>query len=477
MENNDGEERKADVSPKITTKSAKEKATDLSAKAAVTVLPTAKTGRAALGRLRERLRPPGSVRKDTASVVAVMPVDIPEPVSDPVGEANKSTVIQVQVEAAKWSRRRDIPLAILAWSGVAILIIWLAGHITTTILLLVIATLLAYALAPAVGILARVMPRFLAILIVYLIFLGGIGGLIYLIIRTAVDQVSSLSHYVNFLLTVGKGNHVSPLEQFLNSLGISSSQIDSFRSQIINSASGLAGDALPILSGVLSGVVDIILVAILSIYLLIDGGRATNWLRRNMPHRQRGRVAFALNTLQRVVGGYIRGQLILCSLIGVLVGIGMAIIGVPYALLLGVLAFVLEFIPILGVLVSGAICVLLALTKGWLFAVIVLAYFVVVHVIEGDVVGPRVVGGAVGLHPIVSIAAVIGGSELFGIWGALLASPVAGVIQAFLIAIWWEWREMHPHEFEQTKDKALEKIDRNLADQPANTEPEAKLLS
>ena len=477
MENNDGDERKADVSPKITTKSAKETATDLSAKAAVTVLPTARMGRGALGRLRERLRPPNSARKDTASVVAVMPVDIPEPVSDPVEEVTKSAAIQVQVEAARWSRRRDVPLAILAWSGVVILIIWLAGHIATTILLLIIAMLLAYALAPAVGILARVMPRFLAILIVYLIFLGGIGGLIYLIIRTAVDQASSLSNYLNFLLTPGKGNHISPLEQFLNSLGISSSQIDSYRNQIINSASGLAGDALPILSGVFSGVVDIILVAILSIYLLIDGGRATNWLRRNMPHRQRGRVAFALNTLQRVVGGYIRGQLILCSLVGVLVGIGMAILGVPYALLLGVLAFVLEFIPILGVLISGAICVLLALTKGWLIAVIVLAYFVVVHVIEGDVVGPRIVGGAVGLHPVVSIAALIAGGELFGIWGALLASPVAGIIQAFLIAIWTEWRELNPHEFEQIKDKTLEKIDRNLADQPANTEPEAKLLS
>lgn len=477
MANNDGGERKADVSPRITTESAGETTAGHSAKADGTAPLTTRMGLGALGRLRERLRPPSSVRKDAASVVAVMPVEIPEPVSDPAEDATKAEAAQVQVEAAKWSRRRDIPLAILAWSGVVILIIWMAGHIATTILLLIIAALLAYALAPAVGILARVMPRFLAILIVYLIFLGGLGGLVYLIIRTAVDQISSLSHYVNFLLTVGKGNHVSPLEQFLNSLGISSSQITSFRNQIINSASGLAGDALPILSGVLSGVVDIILVAILSIYLLIDGGRATNWLRRNMPQRARGRVTFSLNTLQRVVGGYIRGQLILCSLIGVLVGIGMAVAGVPYALLLGVLAFVLEFIPILGVLVSGAICVLLALTKGWLIAVIVLAYFVVVHVIEGDVVGPRVVGGAVGLHPIVSIAAVIGGAELFGIWGALLASPVAGIIQAFLIAIWTEWRELHPHEFEQSKDKALGKVDRNLTDKPPNEEPEAKLLS
>jgi predicted PurR-regulated permease PerM len=473
MPNTDGTEKKADTTPETEANATN----GLSRNADPAMRQEKKVGRRVLGRLWEALKPPRPSQIATPDVVAVVPVEVLEPDSNPKEDVAKTEATQVQILAARWSRRRDIPLAILAWSGVVILIIWLAGHVATTILLLIIAALLAYALAPGVGILARVMPRFLAILIVYLIFLGGIGGLVYLIIRTAVDQVSSLSHYVNFLLTVGKGHQVSPLEQFLNSLGISSSQIDSYRNQIISSASGLAGDALPILSGVLSGVVDIILVAILSIYLLIDGGRATNWLRRNMPQRARGRVTFSLNTLQRVVGGYIRGQLILCSLIGVLVGIGMAIIGIPYALLLGVLAFVLEFIPILGVLVSGAICVLLALTKGWLFAVIVLAYFVVVHVIEGDVVGPRVVGGAVGLHPIVAIAAVIGGAELFGIWGALLASPVAGVIQAFLIAIWTEWRELHPHEFEQSKDKAIGKLDQKSSDKPPDEEPEAKLLS
>jgi len=167
---------------------------------------------------------------------------------------------------------------------------------------------------------------------------------------------------------------------------------------------------------------------------------------------------------------------LLCSLIGVLVGAGMQVLGVPYALLLGVLAFVLEFIPILGTLASGAICVLLALTKGWFIAVIVLIYFVVVHVIEGDVVGPRIVGKAIGLHPVVALLALIIGGDLFGIWGALFASPIAGVLQAFLIALWSEWREMHPNEFQQVKDKIAQKIEVNVASAPLDPEPAAKLL-
>jgi predicted PurR-regulated permease PerM len=144
----------------------------------------------------------------------------------------------------------------------------------------------------------------------------------------------------------------------------------------------------------------------------------------------------------------------------------MQVIGVPFALLLGVLAFVLEFIPILGTLVSGAICVLLALTKGWVIALIVLVYFVVVHVIEGDVVGPRIVGKTIGLHPVVAIAALIAGAELFGIAGALLAAPIAGVLQALLIAIWVEWRATHPKEFQRVKDDIAEKVEETVVETP-----------
>src|SRR5947209_3478510 len=359
---------------------------------------------------------------------------------------------------AIWIRRCGLPFAILAWTGVALLILWLAGHVIQTLLLLTLAALLAYALAPAVRFLERVMPRFLAILIVSLIVLGVLSALLYLIVSTAIIQAVSLSDYVRFLLTPGKGGQLTPLEQAVRSFGISQSQIASARDQVVASIEGFAGSVVPLLTGLVGAVLDVILVAVISIYLLADGSRVSDWLRRNMPDQQQGRVHFLLDTLQRVVGGYIRGQLLLCGLVGVLVGVGMQLIGVPFALLLGVLAFMLEFIPVLGTLVSGALCILLALTKGWLFAVIVLVYFVVVHILEGDVVGPRIVGKTIGLHPVVSLAALIAGAELFGIAGALLASPVAGVLQALLIALWMEWRAAHPKAFQRAKDDLSEKV-------------------
>jgi len=377
---------------------------------------------------------------------------------------------------ATWMRRCGLPFAILAWTGVALLLLWLVGHVIQTLLLLTFAALLAYALAPAVTFLARLMPRFLAILIVYLIVLGAVSVVLYLIVSTAIVQFVSLGDYVRLLLTPSTTGQLTPLEQAAQSFGISSSQIATAGDQVVASIQGFAGSVVPLLTGLVGAVLDVILVAVLSIYLLVDGAHVSNWLRGNMPQRQQGRMQFLLDTLQRVVGGYLRGQLLLCGLLGLLVGVGMQLIGVPYALLLGVLAFIFGFIPVLGTLLSGAICVLLALTLGWVRAVIVLVYFIIVHIIEGDVVGPRIVGQSIGLHPVVSLAALLAGAELYGIAGALFASPVAGVLQAFLVAIWVEWRATHLHQFPNAQDDSAETEDVS-AELLGEAEPPPTLLS
>ena len=371
-------------------------------------------------------------------------------------------VPRAEAPTTVWARRRDIPIAILAWTALAAVILWAASHIASTLLLLVLAALLAYALAPGVKLLERVMPRFLAILIMYIVVLGVVSLLIYFVVSTAIQQVGTLSTFVQYWLTPQHNGQLTPLEQFLQSFGISQSQIVSARNQIISSVEGVASSTIPLLTGFFSFLLDVVVVAVLSIYFLIDGSRITTWFRTNMP--QAAQSNFLLDTLQRVVGGYIRGQVLLSLLIGILVGGGLTVFHVPYALLLGVLAFILEFIPILGTLVSGLICTLIALTQGWLIGLGVLIYFIVVHVLEGDIIGPRIVGKAVGLHPIVSIAALIAGAELFGIVGALFASPLAGVLQALLIALWIHWRETRPEEFEEAKAGIADKIAESVSD-------------
>ena len=377
-------------------------------------------------------------------------------------------VSAAETSTNKWTRRRDIPLAILAWIALIAVILWGASHIIRTLLLLTIAALLAYALAPAVKALQRIMPRFLAVLIVYLVVLGLVSVLLYVVIITAIRQTIILSHTMRFYLTAPVPGQLTPLEQILNSFGITPEQFAAVRQQLMAQVETLARDSFPVLRSAFDFVLDTVLVAVLSIYLLLDGSRAVHWISHNAPRL--ARINFLLQTLQRVVGGYIRGQIFLALLISGLVGCGMQFLfHLPFAAFLGVLAFIMAFIPVLGTLISGGVCVLIGFTQGWPVAVGVLIYFVVVHVIESDLVGPRIVGKAVGLHPVVALAALVAGSELFGIWGALFASPIAGVLQEILIVLWREWRGRHPDYFDKVQDNATESPE--LLEESAVPEP------
>jgi predicted PurR-regulated permease PerM len=357
--------------------------------------------------------------------------------------------------SARWIRRVGIPLATLAWIGLVAAVLWAASHVARSLVLLAIAAILAFALAPLVGFLQRFLPRVLAILVVYIVVMGAISVVLFFLLQAAVIQARDLSTQVSSLLQPGQ---TSPLTSLLASLGIDPTQLQQVRQSVIGHLSGLVGDLVPLLRSIFDMVVDIIVVAMLSVYLLIDGSRAFGWLRTNMPARLQKRGSFLLDTLQTVIGGYIRGQLTLSLLIGVLVGAGMAIFRVPHPVLLGELAFLLAFIPMMGTFISGALCILLSLTatgswvveltgQTWVLAVIVLLYFVSMHFIESHIVGPRVVGRAVGLHPIISIAALVAGTELFGILGALFVVPFVGMIQVIIAGLWREWRSMHPDQF------------------------------
>ena len=373
--------------------------------------------------------------------------------------------------SAKWIRRVGIPLATLAWIGLVAVLLWAASHVARSLILLAIAAILAYALAPLVKVLQRFLPRLLAILLVYLIVMGAISVVLYFLIRAALTQVEELKSQVSGLLQPGQS---SPFVSLLSSLGIDPAQLQNARQTITGHLGGLVNDVLPVVRGIFDSVLDVIVVAMLSIYLLLDGSRVFRWLRENMPMPQQKRGYFLLDTLETVVGGYIRGQLTLSLLIGVLVGAGMAIFRVPHPVLLGELAFLLAFIPVLGTFISGALCILLSLTASnswvvalthqtWILAIIVLLYFVAMHAIESHIVGPRVVGHAVGLHPVVSITALVAGAELFGILGALFMAPAVGIIQAIIVWLWREWRAAHPDQF----PKQNVTVESHVSEEPA----------
>jgi predicted PurR-regulated permease PerM len=336
-----------------------------------------------------------------------------------------------------------VPLVVLAWLAVLLVVGWLLSHVTHAVLVLVLGTLVAFALTPLVNLLARWMPRVVAIAVAYVVGFALIGGLLSVIVMTAATEVTALAH--NLPAYARDLQRLEPQAMgLLGRFGITQAQLmqgqERLLSYLQSQSAQAAADALAVLTTVVNAVVDTVLILILSTYLVANGPRLVRWVREQAPASQRRRANLLIAIINQVVGGYVRGTLVMALLVGTLVGAGMDVMGVRYALLLGILAFFMEFIPVLGVMISGAVCVLVALFQGWGLALAVLAYFIVVHVIEGDVVGPRVMGRAVGVHPAVALVALVAGSELFGLWGALFGAPIAGLIQAFATAAWREVR-------------------------------------
>ena len=341
-------------------------------------------------------------------------------------------------------------LVFLIWLILVIIVVRLLNYVSTALLILIMAALVAYGVLPLVGLFQRVMPRALAILLVYLVILGLLGLLFYMLIVTSVVQIGALARAAGSYF-MPHNHQVSPIIQILQRLGITQAQLGELSQKIEGQLATIAGDVaknlLPVITGVAGGLINVLLTAVISIYLIVDGRKAVEWVRVNMPVVAQRGTRRLLDILRKVVGGYIRGQFVLCALIGLLVGIGMLIFGVPYAALLGTLAGFLEFIPVIGTIASGVACCLIALTQGWLTFFLVLIYFVVLHVFEGYFLAPRIVGKAVGLHPVVSLLALAAGGELFGPLGALLAAPVAGLIQSILVSFWLYYRDLHREQF------------------------------
>lgn len=359
---------------------------------------------------------------------------------------------------AVWRRRLIISATILIWSALSLLTVYIFSYIQVAFWVLVIAALIAYAVLPLVSLFHKIMPRFLAILLVYVVIVGLILFLLYLLITTSIAQVTMLAQSVRGYLTPGPHGKSAPIVRLLQRLGLSQAQLatlgENIATRLGNIATNLARDIFPLIGDIVYILSLVLFTGVISIYLLADGQRFVSWVRRNSPQPMRPGVRRLVQILRDVVGGYVRGEIILCVIIGLLVGLGMLVLGVPYPAFLGSLAAVLEFIPVIGVLISGLLCCLLALTQGWIQVLVVLLYFIGVHILEGYVLTPRIMGKAIGLHPVITLLAVIAGEEVFGPIGAILAGPIAGLCQSVFFAFWLYYQETHQEQFPQNPQKA-----------------------
>ena len=246
-----------------------------------------------------------------------------------------------------WLRRLIIALTILTWMAIGAVVLSVVERMIGTLILLLAAGLLAYLIYPLVLLLQRFMPRFLAITVVYLVVLSALSFLVYNMVASVIQQLSSFVLYFQYLLSPQGQRQLQPFIETLNRLGISQDQLTGFGEQIVSQLQGLISQVIPVLSGIIDLLISVVVIAVLSIYFLLDGGRIIGWLRSKTPIAQRENINFLITTVNQTIAGYFRGLLILATIAGVSTGIVLALLGVPYAAVLAVVVFVFLFIPVI----------------------------------------------------------------------------------------------------------------------------------
>lgn len=310
--------------------------------------------------------------------------------------------------------------------------------------LFVMASIVAFILSPGVDWLHESgFPRPLAILTVYIALLIAVVGLGYWLISPLLEQVTnlvnSLPKRANEFQTYVNRLHV---DQFLAKYKLGST--NDLKNQAVDYAKGLSTSLFANLSTVVltsfNVLVNVVLVLVIAFYLLMDGEQLKDRLFTLVPDSQRSRVAFVEATVNEVLGGYLRGQLLMALTIGTLAGVGTAILGLgQYSVLIGVLAGILELVPMLGPWLASMPAIVLSLFQPHPFplALEVALYFLAIQQLESNVIGPRITGHAVGLHPLAALMALLVGIEVYGMVGALFAVPVAGILWVLGMALYY----------------------------------------
>lgn len=328
-------------------------------------------------------------------------------------------------------------LTIIAGTVVAIIVWTVLERFMHIIILLLGSFLLAYLLGPLVDRLARGgLSRLPAILLVYLVILGTLGVGVTLLVGPLTAQLQGLVTATPDLLTnPNKGIGAQPGTFFGIPVDVTN-LVNKVTDYISGAATSLLGGALSVVAGLVAFVTDLFLGLAIAFYFLLDGRAMRNRGLRLLPANVREKWFFVEATLSKVVGGYIRGQLIVALTVGIAAGLGSAVLGVDYPLVIGLLAFLFEFIPMLGPVLGMVPAVIIALFQSPGLALWVIVYFIALQQVESNVIVPRVSGHAVGLHPLAALLALLAGFELGGVGGALLAVPVAGVLYVLALALY-----------------------------------------
>ncbi len=314
-------------------------------------------------------------------------------------------------------------------------LLYLLWTVRSTVLLVFLAVFLAVALGPAVDWFGRRrVPRALAILLVYLGIVLSIFGVGLMIVPPVVNGVDDLSRdipgYVDDLRDSKTFRKYDDKYQITEKL---TEQAEKLPSRLGDAAGALQSVTV----GVFGAIVQLVTVLTLTFFLLLDGGKVLAFLHRARGPNASDRLERILAEIYRSTSGYVVGNLLISLCAGITTFVTLTILGVPFAAPLAVLMAFLDLIPLVGATIGGVAVGLVTLFHAFPTATIVWVVVLIVYQqIENNVVQPMVYRRTVNVHPILVIVAILIGSSLLGVLGALLAIPIAAALQVVIRELW-----------------------------------------
>lgn len=353
-------------------------------------------------------------------------------------EPNESN--QPEATVSPWVQTRVVLRIIFILLAVAALL-WITYKLTAVLLLLVLSIFFAYLVAPLVDLVQQPLrigkkeyrfPRGVAIGIVYIVLFVGGGLIIYFLLPQLAAQFPEFKQQATayYKTITGYGDRFNQYsKQHRMPEGITTA-LNNTVLGLIAKGGEIASAAFEKALGWIIFLPWLVLIPILGFFLLKD---ADSFRRSALAMLPRGRLRWRgdefFQDVNSTLAAYIRAQLTACLLIGVLCSIGFALIGLPSPLVLGLLAGMLEFVPLVGPLVVALLVALLALLhSGPAMAVVVLLFLGVLRIVQDYVIYPRIIGQGIHLHPLAVILAILAGAEIAGVAGIFLAIPVIAIV-------------------------------------------------
>ena len=320
-------------------------------------------------------------------------------------------------------------ISISTGSIIKVVLVFLALYfcflIRDILAILFVSLILASAFDPWVDFMSyKKIPRGVGLLLIYLVMFGILAFALYLLVPPIVTQISEISNsfptYYEKVTTGFSSIKTYSLEHGL----ITSESFSNFFKTAAPSAEGF----INWLFNIFGGIISFFVILVITFYLTVEETAIKRCLRFVAPDKYQPFLFQLMNKIQKKIGSWLQGQLILCLIIGVMSYIGLLILGVKYALILALVAAISELIPYVGPVIGAIPAVFLAFAQSPVKAILVIALYFVVQQLENHILVPKVMQKAVGLNPIISISSLLIGAKIGGVPGALLAIPVATAI-------------------------------------------------